>query len=98
MSDCVKYTCPACHTLIDFVLLDAYGRFDRIGEGVMFEIRQDAAGVYTATPTAEAKDYLDRIRVCDKWNADMAEYAKTYDVFACPECGDDIVPEEDVWS
>jgi hypothetical protein len=80
----------------DYVLLDAYGRFDRTGEGVMFEIRRDEFGQFTAIPDKDAKAYLKGLRA--DWNDDMREYAESYDVFTCPECGGDIVLDEDMVS
>lgn len=97
---CQRFQCPACRQITDHVLIDAYGRFDRQGEGVLFEVRvyqnPDGSRTWDACPTPEALTYLQGLRIGHAWDEDMREYAESYDVFACPTCGDDMIVDDDV--
>ena len=91
------FHCSECMHLQDYALVDAYAVFDRVGEGVMFEVHLDAAGKVSVNPDPDALVYLKSIRAdVAAWCANMKRYAEKVDLMTCPECGGDIYLDEDL--
>ena len=86
-----KYTfkCEGCGQEHEKALLDGYYVGDRLLEGVMFEVRIEDDGTFSATPCdAREMHGLDTAM----WLKRAADYATKRDVFTCPnrKCRDDI--------
>lgn len=88
------FNCAECGE-IKTVLLDAYAVFDRMGEGVMFEVSLGPDGEVFVVPDADALKYLRSIRAnVTEWIQEMVKYAM--DImedgmeFTCPKCHGDI--------
>jgi hypothetical protein len=91
----MKFDCETCGK-IDEAYFDGYSVGDRILEGVMFVARKSDDGSCTvslAGGTWEKDPYLAQL---DKtyWMPMLEEYAGQNDVFECPACGGDVVPDD----
>lgn len=74
-------------------LLDGYSVGDRLLEGVMFECRKNDDGTFDVKVSPECAPYFSNLNEA-KWLAAMKEYAEETDIFTCPNCRSDVVPED----
>lgn len=87
----MKFDCEKCGK-IDVAELDGYAFSERIFEGVIFIVRKNDDGTCEVSPKDknDVKGY--------EWNGYWKEIAETfaskYDVFTCPACGGDVIPDD----
>ena len=82
------FFCESCGCEKKMALLDGYIFGDREMEGVMFEVDSygNCLGVHDKDMEASIKKQYN----WEYWKKRCEETAKTYDVFECPDCKDDI--------
>lgn len=88
----IKFDCEICGK-IDYAFADGYHVGDRLLEGVRFEIRKNSDGTCTAKIAEDSKEYFSDLNQ-RKWLNKMAKWAEQHDVFECPKCKNDVVPDD----
>jgi len=86
----MKFDCEKCGK-IDEAKFDGYPFGDRQLEGVMFVARKNDDG----TCEVRAEDERDLHGLDKAYWLEMAKaFAEKNDIFTCPRCGDDVVPDD----
>jgi len=90
----MKFDCETCGK-IDEALFDGYFFGDRILEGVMFKARKNDDGTCEVESVDEwDKDpYLVGLNK-ELWMKRAKEFAEANDIFTCPTCKQDVVPDD----
>ena len=87
----VQFDCEECGK-VDYGLLDGYMIADRKLEGVMFICRLDGYGEWTAEVHPDSAEYFKDFNQ-EKFLELVVEYCKRNDVWTCPKCCGDVVPD-----
>ena len=90
----MKFDCENCGK-IDEALMDGYAFGDGTLEGVKFRVKKSDEGTYEITPVDnwESDPYLVGLNK-DHWLQIAKEYAEDNDIFECPTCHQDVVPDD----
>lgn len=100
----VKFDCEKCGK-IDIAYIDGYGVGGRTLEGSLFGVKKNDDGTCKIVSYLDVDSKEIDI---SKWNEDpyfktlnkeywvkaLEDYASTYDMFECPKCGSDVVPDD----
>jgi hypothetical protein len=90
----MKFDCDKCGK-IDEALFDGYGFGERILEGVMFKAKKRDNGtcVVDSVDKWEKDPYLSGLNK-KHWMKLAKDYAEDNDIFECPTCKNDVVPDD----
>ena len=88
-----KLFCEHCNEQKDIVFIDGYDFGDRLMEGVKFKVKFSDGKAECIGVEEEAKPYMDQFN-WGHWKKRCEEFAESYDVFICIECGDDVYDED----
>jgi hypothetical protein len=88
----MRFRCQ-CGAISDYALYDAYGVGDTLLEGVLFEIRVDAAGVFSAQVRQQDANYFNQLNAnywLPKIVADAQQRCNPVEGLTCPACNFEI--------
>ena len=89
----MKFDCEKCGK-IDNAIMDGYSFGDRLLEGVKFLVTKNDNGKCMVEPYhPDDKSYLKTLNY-NMWMKMAKESAETNDIFECPHCGSDVVPDD----
>ena len=88
----MKFDCEKCGK-IDFALMDGYPFGDRLLEGVMFIVILDDDHKASVKIAPDYADYFSQFNEAH-WYPIAKRYAEKNDIFTCPTCGQDVVPDD----
>ncbi len=83
----MKFFCENCNCNKPSALINGYTFGDRLMEGVMFKV--NTKGEFIGFNNKHTENYMKQFNM-ELWKKRCEETAKTYDIFECPDCGDDI--------
>ena len=89
----MKFNCDTCGK-IDEAKFDGYDFGDRLLEGTMFLATKADDGTCTVRPATSDDDaWLNNLNR-KQWLAAAKRFAEENDIFICPQCGGDVVPDD----
>ena len=89
----MKFDCEKCGK-IDEAEFDGYPFGDRLLEGVKFVARKNDDGTCEVRPKgSDDEAYLGTLNK-KMWLDRAKTFAEAYDIFTCPTCGGDAVPDD----
>jgi hypothetical protein len=88
----MKFDCEQCGK-IDEAFLNGYAVGDRLLEGVMFIVRKNDDGKCRVRLHPDAEPYMQGLNK-EMWLERAKIYAEQTDIFECPKCAADVVPDD----
>lgn len=89
----MKFNCDTCGQ-IDEAIFDGFYFGDRLMEGVKFIASKADDGTCTVRPATQDDEVCIADFNKERWLARAKLFAEHNDVFACPQCGGDAVPDD----
>lgn len=89
----MKFDCETCGK-IDEAEFDGYPFGDRLLEGVKFVAKKHDDGTCEVRPkSSDDTTYLQSLNT-KRWMKEAKTFAESNDIFICPVCGSDVVPDD----
>ena len=89
----MKFNCLNCGD-IDEAIFDGYPFGDRLLEGIKFVAKKNDDGTCEVRPQNDIYfHYLGEINM-KYWLGCAKTFAEQNDIFECPKCGEDVIPQD----
>jgi hypothetical protein len=87
--------CEECDKNLDFIYINGYDFGDRLMEGVMFKVKLVNEKYECIGVKENSEPYMAQFN-WEHWKKRCEDFVDDYDIATCPECGYDVIINEEI--